>query len=494
MKNLRLRSEVVDPTFIRDKLGYDLYNIINLPTLSANYAKLYFNQKYMGFFLVRDAFKSHWIEQNYGEKNTTHLYSCDSKYGDNVFFNCHNDAKEDSDRSEDKEWTNFLQKLEKADTREKLAEFFDVDSYIKWQVSRYAFGSWDHVTRKHNNVVYMYHDTTNGRDFWIPFLYDFDLNFGARNIVNATKSFKEEVMEKEEVNPLYKILNINEESEEVRGILQEIFEKAFDPNKILSRIDQIRTFIAPYVLEDRTPDENGNRPGRVDRVLINAEDNFTFEHFLKNSEFSTVDTDYYNVDGSFAGKGFTYGALKGWIIERFRTACNLYNLDCSFSGDFLNTPYANNYKAETISAEIYRTGCRSTGYSCCMFNTTAIATKDSDGYWGVENGQWCLFENNPISSEYDDMDPSKCWSKSQGYSCCKDATTTVRTTDSKGYLWGIENNEWCGITGNQCPAAKNGYKCCNACKVKTTDKNGDWGVENGEWCSIPYTCRTNVKS
>jgi len=252
VKNLRLRSEVVDPTFIRDKLGYDLYNIINLPTLSANYAKLYFNQKYMGFFLVRDAFKSHWIEQNYGEKNTTHLYSCDSKYGDNVFFNCHNDAKEDSDRSEDKEWTNFLQKLEKADTREKLAEFFDVDSYIKWQVSRYAFGSWDHVTRKHNNVVYMYHDTTNGRDFWIPFLYDFDLNFGARNIVNATKSFKEEVMEKEEVNPLYKILNINEESEEVRGILQEIFEKAFDPNKILSRIDQIRTFIAPYVLEDRT--------------------------------------------------------------------------------------------------------------------------------------------------------------------------------------------------------------------------------------------------
>ena len=493
MKNLRLRSEVVDPTFIRDKLGYDLYSLINLPTLSANYAKLYFNQKYMGLFLVRDAFKSHWIEQNYGEKNTTHLYSCDSQYGNNVFFNCHNDAKEDNDKSEDPDWTKFLNKLEKAKTREELAEFFDVDSYIKWQVSRYAFGSWDHVTRQHNNVVYMYHDTTDGRDFWIPFLYDFDLNFGSRSFRNATKSFNEEVVENEKVNPLYKILNINENSEEVLRILQEIFETAFNPNKILARIDELRDFLAPYVLEDRTPDKAGRLPGRVDRVITNAEDNFTFEHFLKNIEFSTIESKVYDVDGNYMYNYFTYGALKGWIIERFRFACQRYNLDCSFSGDFRESPYANNYKAETIYAEVRHSGCNNTGYSCCMFDTTSVILRDNDGQWGIENDQWCLFENKSNTSEYGDMDPNKCWSESQGYSCCKNATTTVRTTDSKGYLWGIENNEWCGITGAQCKNYSNEYPCCKRCKVHTQDQSGYWGVEDGHWCSIPYTCRTDIQ-
>jgi len=495
VKQLRLRSEVVDPTFIRDKLGYDLYSLIDLPTLSANYAKLYFNDKYMGLFLVRDAFKPHWIEQNYGEKDTTHLYSCDGKYGKNEFFNCHNDALEDDDLTEDPEWTKFIQRLEKTKTREELQEFFDVDKYIRWQVSRYVFGSWDHVTRTHNNVVYMFHDTSKGKDFWIPFLYDFDLNFGSRNIINATRTFNEEVVNKESVNPLYKILNINEDSKEVRDLLQEFFEKAFDPRKVLSRIDQIRAFLAPYVLEDRTPDEEGRRPGRVDRIITNPEDNFDFEHFLKNSEFSTVRTFLIQEESKTEYEGFTYGALKGWIIERFRFACTHYNLDCSFAGDFLDTPYVKNYKANTIRSTSKLEGCKGSGYSCCIFDTTPVVSKDNTGYWGVENGQWCLFENDPFTSsngegkEYHDMDPDKCWSEAQDYPCCKEPTTSVVSKDSKGYLWGVENNEWCGITGTQCPFYYLGYKCCTECNVKSTDKNGSWGVENGEWCSIPFTCR-----
>jgi len=68
VKNLRLRTEVVDPAFLRDKIAYDACNLLGLPTLSANYAKLYFNDEYMGFYLLRDAIKKKWVENKFGEK------------------------------------------------------------------------------------------------------------------------------------------------------------------------------------------------------------------------------------------------------------------------------------------------------------------------------------------------------------------------------------------------------------------------------------------
>jgi len=152
-KQIRLRTEAVDPSFLREKLAYDLCSILNLPSLSANYAQLYFNDNYMGLYLLRDAFKSQWIEYTFGEKSTEHLYTCDKSYGNNKFFNCIND---DESIEDDKDWDSFIKRLDKTKTRAELEEFFDVTTYIKWQALKYLFGSWDHVTDAHNQVLYMF--------------------------------------------------------------------------------------------------------------------------------------------------------------------------------------------------------------------------------------------------------------------------------------------------------------------------------------------------
>ena len=82
--------------------------------------------------------------------------------------------------------------------------------------------------------------------------------------------------------------------------------------------------------------------------------------------------------------------------------------------------------------------------------------------------------------------PPKCSSKitQLGYKCCSDKCT-VQYVDNDGY-WGIENNQWCGC-GTEAPkcVGKQGYPCCsNTRDVVYRDNDGNWGIENNDWCLI----------
>ena len=111
-------------------------------------------------------------------------------------------------------------------------------------------------------------------------------------------------------------------------------------------------------------------------------------------------------------------------------------------------------------------------YPCCIGKK--VITIDKNGYWGVENGQWCGIELQCFSEA---LTPS--------YPCC--TGNEVVFTDENGQ-WGIENDKWCGIGDGACFSTVLGYSCCNSCTVKYTDKYGEWGVENGKWCGISANC------
>ena len=474
-KQIRLRAEVVDPSFLREKLVYDLCNIVDLPTLSANYARLYINDTFMGLYILRDAFKSQWVQDNFGEKGSKHIYSCDKSYGTSKFFNCIND---DDDITNDQDWPRFIEQLNNAKDRKDLEKFFDVKTYIRWQVSRYLFGSWDHKTSTHNNVVYMFHDTFSGSDLWIPLLYDFDMNLGAYRTINPETNFTAEVIDPN--NPLYTLLDLNDESEELREVMDDIMRRGFNPNILLPRIDELKEFIDPYVKEDRTRDSNDHLPGRMPRMSDNVVDHFEYEDFVGNADFTTIKAKQY--DGDTLSSSSTILGIKVWVIERFKYACKTYNLDCSYADEILSRPEYSKYTVDTNKREAHNTGCNGTSYSCCIFDSTPVKLIDSDGKWGIEGEQWCLKKEVK-------EDPKECWSKAQGYECCERPTTRVYYVDKKtGEEWGTEHGTWCGITDLQrCPGYSDIYPCCKGCTVKYTDTQ-KWGIEKGTWCSIPYSC------
>jgi len=482
-KQIRLRPEVVDPTLIREKLAYDLHRIVDLPTLSANYALLYVNDTFMGFYLMRDAYKSQWIEDIFNEKDTKHLYTCDKSYGSSVYFNCKND---DDEITDDHEFENFLAKLGSAKNRKDVEKFFDVNTYFKWQVSRYVFGSWDHKTHSHNNVLYLYRDEQTGKELWIPFLYDFDMNFGAYRCTNVTETFQKEIID--ETNPIYELLDFNDKNEQVLKIMEEMVRKALNPVVSFPRIDELKEFIDQYVKEDRTPGADGRLPGRMVRMNNKVEDHYEYEDFVGNTDFTTVKSKQYSGDTLLSNA--TCLGIKHWIIGRFKHICKTYNFDCSYADEILSLPEYTNYEIPVNRREAHDTGCNGTSYSCCIFNDTPVLVTDSTGRWGIEGDKWCLM-NEEVKKEEEE---EECWSEKQGYPCCTKETTKIKYTDKKtNEQWGIENNNWCGITDLQrCPGYSQGYPCCEGCTVKFTDSI-QWGIEHGEWCSIPVTCGTLQK-
>jgi len=475
-KQIRLRAVTVDPTFMRDKLSYDLFNLIGIPCLSANYARLFINDEFMGLYLLRDAYKSQWVENNFGEVNTKHIYKCTT--GDNPFFDCSND---DDDITEDPDWDEFLDKLAKAKNRKDLEEFFDVKTYIKYQAARYLFGSLDHPSGENNSVVYRYRDPKTNKDLWIPLLYDFDMNFGNFQVPKTNRTFNEEIVDKN--NPtLYKLLNLNDDSEELISILDEIMRRVFNPNVLIPRIDLYKNYLDRHIKEDRTPDAYGNKPGRFPLTIGRPEDQFSYDDFKANCEFTTIKAkQYYNNFNDFSTQATALG-LKQWIVERFKFVCNHYKMDCSYADAILHSNLASNYEVKEILHEQKNEGCKGTGYSCCILEDTKLDTVDDSGDWGMEGGKYCLFEDGykPVEEE--------CWSLSYGYPCCTQPNTEIHFSKSTQKEWGIENDNWCGITDLQrCPNYVNGYQCCTECKVVYTDST-EWGIEHGQWCSIPYSC------
>jgi len=443
----------------------------------------------MGLYLLRDAYKARWVENTFGEKSTKHLYTCSNAYESegNDFFKCIND---DEDITDDQDIKIFLKKLENSKNRKDLEKFFDIKSFIRLQAARYLFGSLDHITGENNNMLYMYHDVSSGNDLWIPLIYDFDMNFGNFGKPNTNRTFDEEIFEKK--NPLYTMLNINDKSEELISIMDEIMRNAFNPNILLPRIDQLRNFIAPYVKEDRTPGENGRFPGRFDIGVGRPHDQFTYEDFINNSEFTTIKArQYYNNFTDIYEENTALG-LKQWVIERFKFACDHYKIDCSYADDILSSPYASGYEITKTIHEQRNEGCKGTGYACCIFKNTIVETVDESGQWGHEGNDWCLM-NFDDEEEEEPIYDEKCWSLSQGYPCCKKETTAINyTSSSTGAEWGIENGNWCGITDKQRNRQKNcpineGYTCCKGCDVIYTD-DFKWGFEAGDWCITPYSC------
>jgi len=85
-----------------------------------------------------------------------------------------------------------------------------------------------------------------------------------------------------------------------------------------------------------------------------------------------------------------------------------------------------------------QTRCRSAkiGYKCCQ-KTKEIVTLDSNGYWGIENGEWCGI-NNPFSCDY---------YKEKGYKCCDQIKVNFNkvnmTLDGMYYT---VNKEVCGVS------------------------------------------------
>jgi len=299
-KQFKLRSDCNEPTFLRTKLVSDIHNRLGIPSVSSNYIKLYINEEYMGLYLLNDAYKPSWIKYVYGENDTKTLYKC------NGIFELKKDystgcVNEDKDVNDDTEWIEFLDAVENANSASDLEDIFEIDHFLTEIALEYLLGAWDHIQNSHN--FYMYKQP-NGK--WIYLSQDFDHDFGFR--IKDNLSFSEFANDFHIIDIL-----ILKDPRRFENILKDIVMNVFNPSTLYPRIDELKNYIKPMVEMDKTPNNEGKYPGRINSVI---DDLYSMEMWDANSEFITVKTQTYAYE------------LKYWILSQYRYVCKEYSLDC----------------------------------------------------------------------------------------------------------------------------------------------------------------------
>jgi len=292
-RQFKLRGDASEPSYMRTKLVSDIRNRIGMPSLSANYATLYINDEYFGLFILTDAYKESWIEYVYGEKDTQQLYKCE--YCDLTYETRSGFVNENKEATNRKELYKFLVAMTSAKTASDVESIFDLDQYYKEIAVDLLTSSWDHTL--HNFYVY------KNKNKWIYLSHDYDLDMG---MSGAGPSYRINNY----ASPIHKKL-IHDDDRRFREILKEIVGNVFNPATLYPHIDEIKSFIRPYVKLDKTPDEHGYYPGRINKYF---EKDYTFEQWEDSTEFKSVNIDEY--------------ALKKFILLKYRIICKDYELEC----------------------------------------------------------------------------------------------------------------------------------------------------------------------
>lgn len=500
---IRLRSDAREPTFLRTKVMCDIQSVLGLTTINANHARLYINDKFMGLYVMMDAFKLSWAEIEFGDVDSTTLIQCKDLNNDlSVELSTIGCINENEDVTDHTEWANLLLTLNKATCADDIKDIFDIDSFLYYIALEYLSASYDHFLLYGHNF-YLYRPYNEAK--WKFLLYDFDADLGQlepnhlglanENVTSFEPlvqfSFQDWRLERHLVTIL-----IEQDPTDFNRVMTDIVTRAFNPAALFPHIDALKNYIKPFVEEDKTPLEDGNLPGRLN---TDGEYDYTLLEWDAGVEFTFVPTAVRGIGGQASWPVF---GLKRFILERYRYLCNEYQIQC-------DPYYLNGGEFTFTEVELPE---RETGSVMPPMPTesgmppmptgSVMPPKPTDATTEVpiETPTTTITTTATTTTIVEPTTTvvTDCWVYSLGYPCCDEGNTRVYATDSDGE-WGYDfvNGEWCGITKIKdivpdeiCWSESLGYSCCKGCTIYAIDLDGEWGYENNEWCGIQSYCKS----
>jgi spore coat protein CotH len=189
LKKMNLNGEHNDPSIIRSKLCWDLFEKMGVPGSRAVHVRLYLNGHYRGLYIHVEDYDKTFLQSRFSE-NDGNLYKClwpaDLAYLGNDpeaykyassgrrAYELQTNATED-DYSDLAHLISIINKSNSADFADSLYAHFDIWNFLKYLAVNVAVGSWDDYWYNQNNF-FLYNNLKTGQFEWLG--YDYDNTFG----------------------------------------------------------------------------------------------------------------------------------------------------------------------------------------------------------------------------------------------------------------------------------------------------------------------------
>ena len=323
LKKFNLNGEHNDPSIIRSKLCWHLFDQMNVEASRANHVKVYINSSYYGLYINTEHYDDIFLSSRFNN-NVGNFYKClwpaDLTYisenpDDYKFFA--NDRRtyelktnEKTDNYSDlAHLIKIINQSPNTSFADSLYQYFDVWNFLKVLSINVLTGSWDDYWFLKNNY-YLYNDIQQGKFVFVPYDYDnsfgiswFSIDWGYENIYTwgnmngESRPLVDRILEVPEFRSLYGYL------------IDFTIDNYFNADSLFSYIDRIKDMISSAAEEDsyRTYDY-----GFSNDDFHNSFDDALGGHVTYGLK------DYITTRGNSAKNQSNYSNLKPYIISQLK--------------------------------------------------------------------------------------------------------------------------------------------------------------------------------
>lgn len=267
VKKWNLNGQHNDPTMVREKLFYDIWNKCRMPNRRTSFVKVYINGEYFGLYTGLEDMSKDWVTNNYSN-NSGNLYKCtypaDLSYlglNQNAYKNINSgsatggrayDLKTNETADDYSTFVQLVAGLNAANgpqATNQLLQVVNVDLYLKALAIDVSTGNWDNYAYNKNNYYLYFNPATQKMDF---ISYDTDNTFGVDwSGIDWSTRLSTNWIHPTEPRPLAsKLLSVPEFKYRYYQFLDSISRFVVHPTAIFPHIDSMKTLISEAAIDD----------------------------------------------------------------------------------------------------------------------------------------------------------------------------------------------------------------------------------------------------
>ncbi|MBU1706676.1 CotH kinase family protein, partial [bacterium] len=262
LDKLNLNNGFLDPSFVREKCCYELCKAAGLPTERTNFAALYINEIYWGLYTIVEQYDQEFIESRFGNSEEGNLWKGD-EHGTLEYLGPNQELYyseyELKTNEEENDWSALIELVDKlnntplVDLSDTLHNLMDVNSALALLAVDNLTVNLDSYTGRCCNY-YCYHRDLDNRFVFAN--WDVNESWGIFSMGMSVAQLKQlspfwTINRPGENRPLAERLWQVDAYEAIYlGHMKKLMAIAAQPDWLLTRMEDLRDIIRPYVLAD----------------------------------------------------------------------------------------------------------------------------------------------------------------------------------------------------------------------------------------------------